>query len=165
MAIALLGLAGLETFAPANDFFRVAPGVPPVYEEVLKLPPGPILEVPPYEPTPLIWAARRGFETVNGGGAFIPALTTRIETTTQNHWLTDSYQPIDESKATGILLNETATRYLILPAGRRGGLDPLIQRFSECRCFKELGVYQSDRLYEVVRDSTCPAWKGAVPRS
>ena len=37
----------------------------------LKLPPGPILEVPPYGPTPLIWAARRGFETVNGGGAFI----------------------------------------------------------------------------------------------
>lgn len=165
LALALLGLAVLETLAPANDFFKVAPGIPPVYEEVLKLPPGPILEVPPYEPTPLIWAARRGFETVNGGGAFIPALTTRIETTTQNHWLTDSYQPIDESKAAAILLNETATRYLILPAGRRGGLDPLIQRFSECRCFRELGVYQDDHLYEVVRDSTCPAWAGARPRS
>ncbi len=165
LALALLGLAAVETLAPANDFFPVAPGIPPVYEEVLKLPPGPILEVPPYEPTPLIWAARRGFETVNGGGAFIPALTTRIETTTQNHWLTDSYQPIDESKAAGILLNETATRYLILPAGRRGGLDPLIQRFSECRCFRELGVYQDDHLYEVVRDSTCPAWAGARPRS
>ena len=165
LALALLGIGFLETLAPANDFFPVAPGVPPVYEAFLKLPPGPVLEVPPYEPTPLIWAARRGFETVNGGGAFIPALTTRIETTTQNHWLTDSYQPIDESKAAAILLNETATRYLILPAGRRGGLDPLIQRFSECRCFKELGVYQSDHLYEVVRDSSCPAWAGAPPRS
>jgi len=165
MALALLGLATLETLAPANDFFQVAPGIPPVYEEVLKLPAGPILEVPPYEPTPLIWAARRGFETVNGGGAFIPALTTRIETTTQNHWLTDSYQPIDESKAAGILLNETATRYLILPAGRRGGLDPLIQRFSECRCFRAIGVYQSDHFYGVVRDSTGPAWRGAVPQS
>ena len=165
MALALLGLGVLETLAPPNDFFPVAPGVPPVYEAFLKLPPGPVLEVPPYEATPLIWAARRGFETVNGGGAFIPALTTRIETTTQNHWLTDSYQPIDESKAAGILLNETATRYLILPAGRRGGLDPLIQRFRECRCFKELGVYQSDHLYEAVRDSSCPAWAGAPPRS
>ncbi len=164
LALALLGLVALETLAPANDFFPVAPGVPAVYEQVLKLPPGPILEVPPYEPTPLIWAARRGFETVNGGGAFIPALTTLIETTTQNHWLTDSYQPIDESKAAGILLNETATRYLILPAGRRGGLDPLIRRFRKCRCFKRLGVYEGDRLYEAVRDSTCPAWKGAVPR-
>jgi len=164
-ALALLGIGALETLSPANDFFTVAPGVPPVYEAVLKLPPGPILEVPPYEPAPLVWAARRGFETVNGGGAFIPALTTRIETTTQNHWLTDSYQPIDESKAAGILLNETATRYLILPAGRRGGLDPLIQRFSECRCFKALGVYQNDRLYEVARDSSCPAWAGAPPRS
>lgn len=162
-ALALLGVGALETLAPANDFFPVAPGVPPVYEAALKLPPGPILEVPPYEPAPLIWAARRGFETVNGGGAFIPALTTRIETTTQNHWLTDSYQPIDESKAAGILLNETATRYLILPAGRRGGLEPLIQRFRECRCFRELGGYQSDRLYEVVRDSSCPAWAGATP--
>lgn len=165
IALALLGLGALETLAPANDFFPVAQGVPPVYEAFLKLPPGPVLEVPPYEATPLIWAARRGFETVNGGGAFIPALTTRIETTTQNHWLTDSYQPIDESKAAGILLNETATRYLILPAGRRGGLDPLIQRFSECRCFKELGVYQSDHLYEVARDASCPAWAGARPRS
>jgi hypothetical protein len=165
LALALLGLGVLETTSPANDFFNVAPGVPPVYEAYLKLPPGPVLEVPPYEATPLIWAARRGFETVNGGGAFIPALTTRIETTTQNHWLTDSYQPIDESKAAGIILNETATRYLILPAGRRGGLAPLIQRFSECRCFKELGAYQSDRLYEVVRDSSCPAWAGARPRS
>jgi hypothetical protein len=165
IAIALLGLGTLETLSPANDFFPVSPGVPPVYEAFLRLPSGPVLEVPPYEATPLIWAARRGFETVNGGGAFIPPLTTRIETTTQNHWLTDSYQPIDESKAAGILLNETATRYLILPAGRRGGLDPLIQRFSECRCFKELGVYQRDHLYEVVRDSSCPAWAGAPPRS
>jgi len=165
LALALLLLGACETLAPANDFFAVAPGVPPVYEAYLKLPPGPILEVPPYAPSPLIWAARRGFETVNGGGAFIPALTTRIETTTQNHWLTDSYQPIDESKAAGIILNETATRYLVLPAGRRGGLDPLLQRFRECRCFRELGVYQSDRLYEVVRDSSCPAWAGAPPRS
>lgn len=164
-ALALLGLGVLETLAPANDFLPVAPGVPPVYEAVLRLPPGPVLEAPPYEAPPLIWAARRGFETVNGGGAFIPALTTRIETTIQNHWLTDSYQPIDESKAAGILLNETSTRYLILPAGRRGGLDPLIQRFRECRCFKELGVYQSDHLYEVVRDSSCPAWAGARPGS
>lgn len=165
LALALLALGALETIAPADDFFQIAPGVPPVYEAYLKLPQGPVLEVPPYEATPLIWAARRDFETVNGGGAFIPALTTRIETTTQNHWLTDSYQPIDESKAAGIILNETATRYLILPAGRRGGLAPLIQRFSECRCFKELGVYRSDHLYEAVRDSSCPAWAGARPRS
>jgi hypothetical protein len=164
VASLLLALAALETLAPANDFFAVAPGVPPVYEAYLSLPPGPILEVPPYEARPLIWAARRGFETVNGGGAFIPALTTRIETTTQNHWLTDTFEPIDESKAANILLNETSTRYLILPAGRRGGLDPLIQRFRECRCFKPLGVYQNDRLYEVVRDSSCPAFAGATPR-
>ena len=163
LGAALLGLACLEMVAPANDFFEVAPGVPPVYQALLKLPPGPVLEVPPYEATPLIWAARRGFETVNGGGAFIPALTTRIETTTQNHWLTDSYQPIDESKATGILINETRLRYLILPAGRRGGLDPLIQRFRECHCFREIGVYQSDRLYEAVRDASCPAWAGPRP--
>ena len=164
LALALLGTGALETLAPANDFFPVAPGVPPVYEAVLRLPPGPILEAPPYEATPLVWAARRGFETVNGGGAFIPALTTRIETSIQNHWLTDSYQPIDESKAAGILVNETATRYLILSAGRRGGLGPLIRRFRKCRCFRRLGVYEGDRLYEAVRDSTCPAWTGAVPR-
>ncbi len=163
LGFALLGIGIVETLPPPNDFFDVAPGVPPVYEAVLKLPPGPILDVPPYEASPLIWAARRGFETVNGGGAFIPALTNRIETTTQNHWLTDSYQPIDESKAAGILLNETSMRYLILPAGRRGGLAPLIDRFAESHCFKELGVYRSDRLYEAVRDASCPAWAGAAP--
>jgi len=159
----LLAFALVETVPPADDFFTVGPGVPRVYEAMLALPAGPVLEVPPYESTPLIWAARRGFETVNGGGAFIPAITNRIETTTQNHWLTDSYQPIDDSKAAGILLNETSMRYLILPAGRRGGLDPLIQRFRESRCFRELGVYDTDRLYEAVRDSTCPAWAAAHP--
>src|SRR5436190_11169488 len=108
LGYALLAIAVVETLTPRNDFFDVAENVPPVYEAMLKLPPGPSLDVPPYEASPLIWAARRGFTTVNGGGAFIPALTTRIETTIQNHWLTDTYQPIDESKATGILLNETA---------------------------------------------------------
>ncbi len=162
-AAILFALAVVETVAPPADFVPVAPGVPRVYEAMLALPPGPVLDVPPYEATPLIWAARRGFETVNGGGAFIPAITTRIETTTQNHWLTDSYQPIDDSKAAGILLNETAMRYLILPAGRRGGLDPLIQRFRESRCFRQLGAYDTDRLYEAVRDSTCPAWAAAHP--
>jgi hypothetical protein len=156
IALAALGLA--ETLTPANTFVEVAPGVPAVYEALLKLPPGPVLDVPPYQAEPLIWAARRGFETVNGGGAFIPALTTRIETTTQNHWLTDSYQPIDESKAAGILLNETAMRYLILPGGRVGGLDPLIQRFQQSRCFKWLGEYESDFLYEAVREPACAAW-------
>lgn len=165
LARLLLAIGILETLPARNAFFPVAPGVPPVYEALLKLPPGPVLEVPPYEASPLIWAARRGFETVNGGGAFIPALTTRIETTTQNHWLTDSYQPIDESKAARILLNETAMRYLILPGGRRGGLDPLIQRFKESRCFSRLGNYQSDLLFEAIRDESCPAWAGARPQS
>ncbi|MBP9945483.1 MAG: hypothetical protein KBH14_03730 [Vicinamibacteria bacterium] len=160
--VLLIGVA--ETLSPANDFFAVTEGVPPVYEALLKLPKGPVLEVPPYEASTLIWAARRDFETVNGGGAFIPALTTRIETTTQNHWLTDSFQPIDESKAAAILLNETRTRYLILPAGRRGGLAPLVERFGASRCFRQLGVYESDRLYEVARDSTCPAFAGDASR-
>lgn len=101
---------------------------------------------------------------MNGGGAFIPALTTRIETTTQNHWLTDSFQPIDESKAAAILLNETRTRYLILPAGRRGGLASLVERFGASRCFRQLGVYESDRPHEVARDSTCPAFAGDASR-
>jgi hypothetical protein len=136
-----------------------------VYQALEKLPEGPVLEVPPYAAPPLIWAARQGFETLNGGGAFIPALTTHLETTTQNHWLTDSYQPIDESKAAHFLLNETRMRYLILPAGRHGGLEPLIQRFRECRCFREIGVYESDRLYEAVRDASCPAWVGGTPSS
>ena len=164
LAWTFLALGAFETVTPRNDFFDVAPGVPPVYEAFLKLPAGPVLEAPPYEATPLVWAARRDFETVNGGGAFIPALTNHLETTIQNHWLTDSYQPIDETKATHFLLNQTRMRYLILPAGRRGGLDPLIQRFRECRCFREMGVYEGDRLYEAVRDATCPAWAGVPVR-
>ena len=164
-ASAILLLAAGETLAPQNDFFNVAPGVPRVYEELARRPQGPVLEVPPYEASTLIWASRQGFETLNGGGAFIPAITNRIETAVQNHWLTDSYQPIDDSKAAGILLNETSMRYLILPGGRRGGLNPLIQRFRECGCFKELGVYGGDLLFEAVRDSSCRAWSGALPQS
>lgn len=163
LALAILALATLETLAPRNDFFDVAPGVPPVYDAMLRLPPGPVLEVPPYASDPLIWAARRGFDTVNGGGAFIPALTTRLETSIQNHWLTDSYQPVDASKAARILLSETVTRYVILPGGRRGGIDPLAQRFGESHCFRFLGDYESDLLYEVVRDATCPAWVAEHP--
>lgn len=154
----LLALGMAETLTPPNNFFTVAPGVPAVYEALKELPPGPVLDVPPYQAEPLIWAARRGFETLNGGGAFIPALTTRIETTTQNHWLTNTSQPIDESKAARILLNETAMRYLILPGGRRGGLQSLIRRFEQSRCFRLLGEYQSDLLFESVRDLSCSAW-------
>jgi hypothetical protein len=157
----LFGLGMVETVTPRNDFFEVQAGVPAVYAAALSLPPGPILEVPPYEASTLIWAARRDFETLNGGGAFIPALTTHIETTTQNHWLTDTFQPIDESKAAGILLNETSMRYLILPAGRRGGTRPLVQRFRESRCFREIGVYEGDVLFEAVREASCPAWGGS----
>ena len=164
-AATILLVAIAETVAPVNDYFTLAPGVPSVYEGLAKRPAGPVLDVPPYESSPLIWAARRGFEMVNGGGAFIPAITTRMETTIQNHWLTDSYQPIDDSKAAGILLNETSMRYLILPGGRRGGLDPLIQRFRESRCFVELDVYDGDVLFEAVRGPSCRAWAGAAPRN
>jgi hypothetical protein len=159
----LFSLGIIETVTPRNDFFAVQPGVPPVYAALLSLPPGPVLEVPPYEASTLIWAARKDFETLNGGGAFIPALTTRIETTTQNHWLTDTYQPIDESKPAGILLNETSMRYLILPAGRQGGYAPLVQRFRESRCFNEIGVYASDVLFEAIREASCSAWAGSRP--
>jgi hypothetical protein len=159
----LFSLGLIESVTPRNDFFEVPKGVPPVYEAVLSMPPGPVLEVPPYQASPLIWATRRGFETLNGGGAFIPALTTRIETTTQNHWLLDTYELIDESKAAGILLNETSMRYLILPAGRSGGYEPLVQRFRESRCFKEIGVYAGDVLFEALRESSCPAWAGSRP--
>ncbi len=161
----LLGLGILETLPPQNVFSPVAPGVPPVYQALQRLPSGPVLEVPPYEAAPLIWAARRGFEIVNGGGAFIPALTTQIETATQNHWLTDSAEPIDESKATVILLNETAVRYLILPRAKRGGRGQLIRRFRESHCFTELSVHEWDVLFEAIRDASCPAWAGARPPS
>ena len=159
-AVALLLAAAAETIAPPADLHDVAPGVPSVYEAALSLPPGPILDVPPYDAPPLIWAARRGFETLNGGGAFIPAITTRLETTTQNHWLTNSDQPIDDSKAAGILLNETGVRYLIVSASRRGGVASLLDRLRSSRCFRELGVYAGDRLYEAVRDPNCRAWTG-----
>ena len=51
--VLLIGVA--ETLSPANDFFAVPEGVPPVYEALLKLPKGPVLEVPPYEASTLIW--------------------------------------------------------------------------------------------------------------
>ena len=162
LAVAL-GFAVAETLCPPGAFFEVAPGVPPVYEQILARAPGPVLEIPPLSADPLIWAARRGFETLNGGGAFIPAITLRMETAVQNHWLTDTYQAIDDSKAARLLLNETEVRYLILPGRTRGGIDPLAERFKDSRCFRMLGDYEGDLLYEASRTRECPAWASEHP--
>lgn len=155
-ALAILVVA--ETVSPAIPMAPVAPGVPPIYDVVLARDPGPILDGAPLDHVPLIWAARRSFETVNGGGAFIPPLTLRIHTNVQNHWIRDSFQPIDESKAARALLNETATRYVIVPAGRVGSLRPLVARFDESSCFRRIGAGLGDVAYEAVRDQSCPAF-------
>lgn len=159
-AFALVGVAWFESLGPPISTQPVLPGVPLIYEALLSLPRGPILDGAPLDHEPLVWAARRHFETVNGGGAFIPKLTLRIHTNVSNHWIRDSFEPIDESKAARALLNETGVRYVIVPAGRIGSLKPLVQRMRESRCFRPVAEAQGDIAFEAQRTAECPAFGG-----
>lgn len=119
----LVALACAETLAPPPQVRKVLPGLPPHYDVLQRLPPGPILEIPPFGVESLIWAARHGRPMLNGqGSAFVPADTLRLARTIRNHWLDRVPRDVDRSKPAVLLRERFPVRYVVVPAryGRLG---------------------------------------------
>jgi hypothetical protein len=148
-AIVLLAIA--ETATDPPRLRPVPAGVPPAYQLLETLPPGPILEVPVFAETSVVWAARHGRPVLNGIGAFMPAQTVVLDRYIQNHWLVRAPEEIDTSRPTPYLLARFPVRYVIIPIGRVEGLRPLARSFDRSRLFRFVAeAPDGDRIYEVV---------------
>ena len=148
-AIVLLAIA--ETMTDAPRLREIPPGLPPAYQVLETLPPGPILEVPVFAAESVLWAARHGRPVLNGIGAFGPAQTLVLDRYIQNHWLDQVPEDIDTSRPTPYLLERFPVRYVIIPVGRVAGLRRLAAAFDRSRTFRLAAVAaDGDRIYEVV---------------
>jgi hypothetical protein len=145
-------LAILETLGPGLSVRAVAPGLPPVYERLLTLPPGAAVSLPVLDPESLLFAARHGRPVVNGAGAFTPLYTATLDRNVRNHWLRRVPEDVDASKPAEFLKRTFDTRYLILPTGRRHGFWPLAFAFDRSRGFRLVAETEDgDRIYEILR--------------
>jgi hypothetical protein len=148
-AIVLLAIA--ETMTDAPRLREIPPGLPPAYQVLETLPPGPILEVPVFAAESVLWAARHGRPVLNGIGAFGPAQTLVLDRYIQNHWLDQVPEDVDTSRPTPYLLERFPVRYVIIPVGRKSGLRRLAAAFDRSRTFRLAAVApDGDRIYEVV---------------
>jgi hypothetical protein len=149
----VVALGILETLAPPPGVRSFPSGIPPVYELTFALPPGVLLEVPPFEPDTLLWAARHQRPVANGAGAFAPSRSLLLERYIQNHWIARVPRSIDDSPPTDLLLNAFDVRYVVLPVGRRPGFAPLARAFDGSHIFAAVGTAPNgDRVYEIRRD-------------
>lgn len=149
---AILLLAIAETITDPPRLREIPPGLPPAYQILETLPPGPILEVPVLDPESVLWAARHGRPVLNGVGAFAPTETLVLDRYIQNHWLEAVPEDVDASRPTGYLLERFPVRYVIIPARRGSGLKPLARAFDRSTVFRPVAeAPDGDRVYEVVR--------------
>jgi len=154
----VLGLAVVESLGPPARLREIPPGVPPAYALIQTLPPGPILEIPVFDPDTPLWAARHGLPTINGSSAFAPPLILSLNHLVNRHWLERVPEDLDASKPARLLRDSFDLRYLIVPAGRRHGLGPLVAAFQRSRLFRLVArVEGGDRVYEFF-----PEAEGAV---
>ncbi len=154
-----VALAVVETLGPGPRLVRYPRGLPPAYERVCSLPPGPILEVPVYAEATMLWAARHGLPVVNGSSAFIPTRTRELREVMQREWLQQVPADVDATESTRRLVREFGLRYLILPTGRqkdvldgadRAEMAQLGKALDRSRTFRLVEVLpDGDRLYEV----------------
>ncbi|MGE0452179.1 MAG: hypothetical protein AB7O37_06720 [Vicinamibacteria bacterium] len=150
----LVALALAETFAPGAALREVPEGVPPAYELLRKLPPGPLLEIPLNAPDALLWAARHGLPMVNGDGAFLPGRHAILNHQINIDWLRDTPASIDDTRPMQILQHEIQARWIIVPCGRNPGLLRLCDAFDRSTSVRfEAAAPDGDRVYEVVRDA------------
>ena len=149
----VVGLALLETFGPGLRVRPVAPGLPPVYERLLTLPPGAALDLPVLEPETLLFAARHGRPVVNGAGGLQPAGDGHPGSCGPTPLAAEgARRPDDASKPARFLRDGFDARYLILPTGRRYRLWHLASAFDRSRGFRLVAEAEDgDRIYEIVR--------------
>jgi hypothetical protein len=153
----VLALAVIETLSPPPDVVPIPPGVPPAYQLLESLPPGPILEVPLFAPETVLWAARHGRPVLNGAGAFAPLQTLVIDRYIQNHWMEGVPVDADTERPTPYLVGRFSVRYVILPAGRIRHLEDVAAAFERSKTYHLVAVASDgDRIYEVRRDAPPP---------
>jgi hypothetical protein len=145
---AVVALAVVETLGPPPAVAQVPPGVPPVYEILMRLPKGPALDLPVLDEDTLLWAARHGLPVVNGLGAFTPPETATLDRQVRRHWLADAPDDLDTSRP-AVLLEGFGVRYVIVPRGRRHGLRTLAAAFDRSQSFAFVTeAADGDRIYE-----------------
>ncbi len=147
-----VALAVAETLAPPPATRDVPAGLPPVYERLASLPPGPVLEVPLAAPDVLLWAARRGRPVLNGDGAFLPRLHGRLDLLMKREWLKEAPEDVDATETAGLIRDELPARYLIVPCGRQSSTCRLAGALNRSRLFGLVAeMDDGDRLYSVGR--------------
>jgi hypothetical protein len=145
----VVAAAAAETLAPAPALRSLRQGLPPVYERLLTLPPGPALEVPVFVPEALVWAARHGRPVANGIGAFAPRQTLRLERMITNHWVRRIPEDVDASPPALVLAEDVPVRYVIVPSGRQPAFKPLAAAMDRSRAFVlVVEAADGDRIYE-----------------
>jgi hypothetical protein len=153
----VLALAVMETLSPPPDVVAIPPGLPPAYQLLESLPPGPILEVPLFAPETVLWAARHGRPVLNGAGAFAPLQTLTLDRYIQNHWMEGTPADADTERPTPYLVGRFPVRYVILPAVRIRHLEDVAAAFERSRTYHLVAVASDgDRIYEVRRDAPAP---------
>ena len=147
-----VGLALLETAGPGLAVRPAAPGLPPAYARLLTLPPGAALDLPVLDAETLLWAARHDRPVVNGSGAFSPLYTATLDRHVRRHWLRRVPEELEASKPAEFLRRAFDARYVIVPVGRRPGLDALALAFDRSPGFRLVAqVEDGDRIYEILR--------------
>lgn len=147
-----IALAVAETVTPAPATREVPRGLPPVYERLAALPPGPVLEVPLAAPDVMLWAARHGRPVINGDGAFQPRLHGRLGLLVQREWLKSTPEDVDATEAAELIRDELPVRYLIVPCGRQPSTCSLAGALNRSQLFALTAeMPDGDRLYEVKR--------------
>jgi hypothetical protein len=162
---ALVVLAALaETIAPPVDLQEIAPGLPPHYAVLERLPPGPILELPVFGEQSLVWAARHGQPMVNGqGSAFVPIDTLRLARFISNHWELRTPEDVDSSRPARLLVAKFPVRYVVLSPDRTPNFGPLAAAFDRSQIFKRVGeASDGSRVYEVHPEAAPSADSGQV---
>jgi hypothetical protein len=146
----LVVLAILDTLSASPLFRSVPRGVPEAYEIVQRLPPAPVLEIPPFNEEALLWAARTGLPMMNGqGSAFVPRETALLNSFIQNHWIARTPADVDASRPAEFLTARFERFYLILPVRRGPALRDLAGAFDRSRLFRLVGEgAEGDRVYE-----------------
>jgi hypothetical protein len=154
---ALVAVAVLETAAPPPRVGPLPPGVPKIYDLAFSKGEGIVLEIPPFAPETLLFAARHQKPVANGAGAFAPKESLLLERYVQNHWLAGLPKAIDDSPPRDAIVEGGTIHTLIVPCGRKPALRALARALDASRTFVLLGeAPDGDRAYAVRAGSADP---------